>query len=97
MKTVLISGLLALLTLGMISLATGQETNEQSCQQTIQNNCTKCHATKKICKKMDQANANWKEIVKSMGERGKLSQEVQDSVFTCLTTTPEPKKLVCDQ
>ena len=97
MKKCCILGLMTLFTLGIPSPGTSQEVNAQSCQQTLQTNCTKCHGQKKICNKLNQADANWKTIVATMGHRGKLSQEVQDAVVTCLTTSSEPKKLVCDK
>jgi hypothetical protein len=30
-----------------------------------------------------------------MGERGKLSQEIQDTALKCLTKAEDPKKFVC--
>jgi len=97
MKKCCILGLMTLFTLGIASLGTSQGANPQACQQTLQTNCTKCHGLKKICNKLDQADANWKTIVATMGQRGKLSQDVQDAVVTCLTTSKEPKELVCDK
>ena len=76
MKKFLVPGVLICLTLGLASLGASQETNEQACQQALQNNCTKCHGLKKTCKELDEPNANWKEIITNMGKRGKLSQEV---------------------
>jgi hypothetical protein len=96
MKKFFALGFMALLALGIASLGISQDVNEQSCQQTLKNNCTTCHGLKKICNKLDQTNTNWKVIVTNMGQKGKLSQEVQNTVFTCLTTTTEPKKMVCD-
>lgn len=97
MRTCCILGLITLCTLGIASLGTSQEVNPQACQQTLQTTCTKCHGLKKICNKLDQADANWKTIVTTMGHRGNLSQDVQDAVVTCLTTSSEPKKLVCNK
>jgi len=97
MKKYLVLGSMALFALSIASLGTSQEAAEQVCQQTLQNNCAKCHSLKKICAKLDQKDADWKAIVAKMGQKGKLSQEVQDAVVVCLTTTSEPKKLVCDQ
>lgn len=97
MKNILLPGVLICLSLGVVSLGIGGEVNEQACQQALQNNCSKCHALKRACTELDKPDANWKEVVSTMGKRGKLSQEVQDTVFTCLTTMPEPKKLVCDK
>ena len=97
MRKCIVLGVMTLLTLGTASLSASQDVNEQACQQTLQNACTKCHGLKKICNKLNQADANWKMIVTNMGEKGKLSQEAQDSVLTCLTTTPAPKKMVCDK
>lgn len=97
MRTCCILGLMTLCTLGIASLGTSQEVNSQACQQTLQTTCTKCHGLKKICSKLDQADANWKTIVTTMGHRGNLSQDAQDAVVTCLTTSSEPKKLVCNK
>ncbi len=97
MKKMLIFGAVSLFTLTVVSLGTGQEATEQGCRQTLQANCTTCHGLKKICNKLDQQDADWKKIVANMGQKGNLSQEVQDTVVTCLTTTKEPKKLVCGQ
>ena len=83
--------------LGWASIVMGQEGNDQACQQALQSTCMKCHGLKKICAKLDQKDADWKKIIGIMGQRGNLSQETQDTVFTCLTTSKDPKKLVCDK
>jgi hypothetical protein len=97
MKKVLLPALLALLPLCIASWSLGQEVDQAACQQTIQDNCTKCHGTSKICKELGEADADWGKIVKNMGKKGKLSQEVQDSVLNCLTKSTEPGKLVCEK
>ena len=53
MKKILIPSLLALLVMGISSLGTGQEMDDQACQQTIKESCTKCHSAKRICDKLD--------------------------------------------
>jgi cytochrome c5 len=88
---------LTLALFGVASMGVGQEVNEQACRQTLQNSCTTCHGLKKICAKLEQKDADWKKIVSTMGQKGNLSQETQDTVTTCLTTSKEPKKLVCDK
>jgi len=89
--------LLSFFTLGIATLGRGQELNPQSCQQNLQTTCTRCHGLKKICTKLDQAGADWKTIIATMGKRGNLSQDTQDTVVVCLTASSEPKKLVCDK
>lgn len=97
MKKYLALGSMALFVLSIASLGSSQEATEQACQQTLQNNCAKCHGLKKICAKLEQKDADWKKIVAKMGEKGKLSQETQDAVFACLTTAGDPKKAACSQ
>jgi hypothetical protein len=97
MKKYLVLGSMALFALSIASLGTSQEAAEQACQLTLQNNCAKCHGLKKICAKLEQKDVDWKTIVAKMGAKGKLSQETQDAVFACLTTTSDPKKLTCNQ
>lgn len=82
-------------TLGFAASGIGQNVDPQACGQTLQTNCTRCHSLKRVCDKLNQANADWKGIVTTMGQRGKLSQEVQDAVVVCLTKSSDPKKLVC--
>lgn len=95
MKKLLIPALLALLPLCAASWSASQEVTVEACQQAVQNNCTKCHSTEKICTKLDEADANWPKIVKNMGKKGNLSQEVQDNVLNCLTKSTDPKKVAC--
>ena len=96
MKRLILLTLLVLLPLGVAPLSFSQATpDEAACQQTIQKSCTKCHTTDRICHELAEADANWPHIVKEMGEKGKLSQEVQDTVLNCLTKSADPAKLVC--
>jgi len=97
MKKYLVLGSMALFALSIASLGTSQEATEQACQQTLQNNCAKCHGLKKICATLDKKDADWKTIVATMGQKGKLSQETQDTVLACLTTSSDPKKVACVQ
>jgi hypothetical protein len=83
-------------TLGIASFGISQDM-DQSCQQTLQNNCARCHGLKKICSKLDKAETNWKAIVTDMGKKGKLSQDVQDAAVTCLTKGSDPQQLICDK
>ena len=80
---------------GIASWSIGQDIDEAACQQTIQNSCTTCHKTDRICHELGEEDANWPEIIKEMGERGKLSQEIQDTALKCLTKAEDPKKFVC--
>lgn len=95
MNKILFPGTLALITLAVASPGIGQETNNTACQQAIQTNCTICHATQRICAKLDIPGANWPATVAVMGKRGNLSKQVQDAVIVCLTTSANPKGLVC--
>ena len=95
MKKIILSALLVLTPFAVANFAYSQGKTESDCQQTIQNNCTKCHNTDRICHELSEADANWPKIVKEMGEKGKLSKEVQDNVLNCLTKSDDPKKLVC--
>ena len=97
MKKILFPALLLLLSLGIASLGTGEETKTPSCQQTLQDNCTRCHGLKKICNKLAQDKVDWRMVVTTMGERGKLGRDAQDAVFTCLTTSTDLKKTACDK
>ncbi|MGI6638635.1 MAG: hypothetical protein ACOX4Z_06185 [Desulfobulbus sp.] len=77
-----------LCTVGFAAMAFGVvRPNPQTCQQLIQNSCTKCHGVKRICTTLDKPDANWPAIVADMGKRGKLSQEVQVQALSCLTST----------
>ena len=95
-KNLLWAGLV-LVSLGVVSLAVGQDVDLTACQDSISTNCTKCHSTKKICRELGEADANWPEIIKDMGKRGKLSQEIQDAVLKCLTQTADPSQFVCNK
>ncbi|MFH0783834.1 MAG: hypothetical protein V2B20_18020 [Pseudomonadota bacterium] len=95
MKKILLSALLILTPLCVASLTFSQANTDSACQQTIQNSCTKCHTTDRICDELGEAAANWPKIVKDMGEKGKLSNEVQAEVLDCLTKSSDPAKLVC--
>ena len=96
MQRAVLSVLFVLIPLG-IAWAQGQPVDDKACQETITTNCTRCHATGRICHELDEANAKWPEIIKEMGEKGSLSQEVQDTVLACLTTASDPKKFVCTE
>ncbi len=95
MRKLLLPALLALLPLCVASWSAGQEVNDAACQQTIQDSCTKCHSTEKICRDLGKADVSWPKIVKNMGKKGNLSQEVQDTVLNCLTKSTDPTQLVC--
>ena len=82
---------------GIASWSIGQDVDEAACQQTIKTSCTTCHKTDRICHELGEADANWPEIIKEMGEKGKLSQEIQDTVLNCLTKAEDPKKFVCSK
>ncbi len=96
MTRICLSTVPILLALSIISLPSAQAADPQTCRQTVQTNCTKCHGANKICAKLDAAGADWKKIVATMGQRGKLPQDVQDAAVTCLTS-PEAKKAACDK
>ncbi len=87
--------LVVLASVGITSWVAAQDVDEVACQQTIETSCTKCHSSERICNKLSEENENWSEIVKRMGGRGNLSQEVQDTVLNCLTKAAEPGKFVC--
>lgn len=95
MKKFVLATLLVFIPLCIATWSVGQGVDDAACQQTIQTSCTKCHTTERICHELGESDAKWPEIVKEMGERGKLSQEVQDTVLACLTTAADPKKFVC--
>ena len=95
MNKVLFAAVLPLLPLALASVGSGQETTEAPCRQAIQTNCTTCHDTGRICAKLDTPGADWKTTVSVMGARGKLSTQAQETVLACLTTSANPKKLVC--
>lgn len=95
MRRFLLSTLLMLTPLCIASLSIGQNVDDAACQATIQTNCTKCHTTDRICHELSESHTNWPLIIKEMGEKGKLSQDVQDTVLNCLTKASEPGKFVC--
>lgn len=95
MKKGILLGLLLMGSWGIAAVGEGQGVDDSACQQTIQTNCTRCHTTKRICNELQESDANWPKIIKEMGQRGKLSQEVQDTVLNCLTKASEPGKFVC--
>ena len=82
---------------GVESLA--YEVDEEICRDTIQNTCTKCHGTARICKKLKDADigeSRWGKIIARMGRRAKISRDVQETVIACLTTLAEPDRVACD-
>ena len=89
-----LSGVLVLLALGIVFLASAQAADSQACGQTIQATCTKCHPVTKICTKLAQGDADWKKIVAAMGQRGNLPQAAQDAALTCLTSA-DAKQQIC--
>ena len=95
MPKVLIPAVVALITLAVVSLGTGKETDDNGCRQAVQTNCTTCHDTGRICAKLNIPAADWATTVRVMGERGNLGQQVQNAVLSCLTTSANPKKTVC--
>ncbi len=97
MKKTILTVVLALATLSLASFAVSQETNLQACRQTLQNNCASCHGLDKTCEKFDQGQADWQKIVANMAKMAIISQDVQDSVVTCLTKSSDPKKVACSK
>lgn len=95
MRKMLLAAVLLSIPLCTASVTVGQDVDEAACKTTIETSCTKCHATERICDALSETSTNWPEIVKEMGEKGKLSQEVQDTVLNCLTKASEPGKFVC--
>ena len=95
MRKMLLSALMVSVPLCIASWSVGQDIDDAACKTTIETSCTKCHSTERICHELAESDANWPEIVKEMGARGKLSQEAQDTVLNCLTQASEPGKFVC--
>jgi len=95
MRKMLLSALFVSIQLCTASLSVSQDIDDAACKTTIETSCTKCHTTERICHELGESSANWPEIVKDMGERGKLSQGVQDTVLNCLTKASDPGKFVC--
>ncbi len=97
MKKTILTVVLALATLSLASFAVSQETNLQACRQILRNNCASCHGLDKTCEKLDQGEADWQKIVANMAKMAIFSQDVQDSVVTCLTRSSNPKNVACDK
>ncbi len=97
MKKGLLPLLLIFISLSIASWSFGQDFDESSCQQIITASCTKCHTTDRICNELGAPSAHWAAVIKTMGMKGKLSQEAQDSVLNCLTKASEPGKFVCQK
>lgn len=95
MRKTVLTVILSVAALSLASFAVSQETDLQSCQKTLQNNCASCHGLNKVCAKLDEGGADWKKIVANMGKKGSISQDVQDSVVACLTKSSDPKKVAC--
>lgn len=95
MRKMLLSAVLVSIPLCIASWSVGQDIDDAACKTTIETSCTQCHITERICHALDESYTNWPEIVKDMGGRGNLSQDVQDTVLNCLTKASEPKKFVC--
>lgn len=97
MKKLVLSALLVItpLCVGTLSFSQGAA-DPAACQLTLKNNCTKCHGLPKICTKLGDKTADWPAIVAKMGEKGKLSKEVQDAALACLSKSPDPAKLGCE-
>lgn len=94
-RKMLLSAVLVSVPLWIASWSVAQDIDDAACKTTIEASCTKCHTTERICHELGESDVNWPEIVKEMGERGKLSQDVQDTVLNCLTKASEPGKFVC--
>lgn len=98
MKNLIVSAVCIAMVMAVASLKAA-EVDEKACKELITTNCTKCHGTKKICNELKEEDADakkWREIITEMGKKGHLSQEIQDSVHACLTTSADPGKLVCE-
>ncbi len=93
----MLAALLFFAVIGFASFSIGQDIDKTVCQQTIQVTCTSCHKAGRICKELDNKNADWPSIIKEMGELGKLSQEIQDTALNCLTKTDDPKEFACQK
>ncbi|MDK9706627.1 MAG: hypothetical protein OEL83_06210 [Desulforhopalus sp.] len=97
MKKLVLSALLVITPLCVASLSFSQGAAAPAdCQQTLKNNCTKCHGLPKICAKLGDKAADWPAIVARMGDKAKLSKEVQDAALACLSKSPDPAKLGCE-
>jgi hypothetical protein len=97
MKKLVLSALLVIIPLcvGTLSFSQGAA-DPADCQQTLKNNCTKCHGLPKICKELGEKDADWPKIVARMGDKAKLTKEVQDAALACLSKSPDPAKLGCE-
>ena len=83
--------------LAVILCGGGKDAEGSSCQQTVESSCTRCHSTERICRELGHAGADWPAIVKNMGKRGRLNQELQDKVLACLTSTTESGGFACSK
>lgn len=91
----LVSSLLVLLPLCLASWSAGQDVDEAACPQILESNCTRCHTSERICRKLGASEADWQATIAKMAKRGKLSQETQDLALNCLVKASEPGKFVC--
>ena len=97
MKTLTLTVLCTVIAITVASLRAA-EVNDESCTAAITANCTRCHGAVKICNKLKDTAMDaekWRTIVARMGKKAKLTQDVQDAVHACLTTSADPGKLVC--
>ena len=97
MKNLLVITAACFFFLTSTDLGHAQDSAPADCKQTIEKNCTSCHGTGKICKKLESPDANWPNIVSSMGKKANLSQETQDVVLKCFANPAETAKLLCEK
>lgn len=91
----LFGALLCFFLLCFAAASISQAVDETACQETIQITCTSCHKTGRICRELDNKDADWPAIIKEMGELGDLSQDIQNTALNCLTKADNPKSFAC--
>lgn len=95
MKQIVLTAVLLTSLSAFASISVGQDVDDASCKQIIENTCTRCHSVNKICKELDNPRADWPGLVRWMGSKGNISQQDQKAALDCLTKSSDPKKIIC--
>ncbi len=69
------------------------------CASYINTYCTRCHTKERICTGLKTNDAQgWHRVITKMaGNDADIDKDVQDVVYTCLTSLPSVTDIVCPQ
>ncbi|NOQ45949.1 MAG: hypothetical protein GQ559_04640 [Desulfobulbaceae bacterium] len=74
----------------------GKDVNTEMCQSYVNMFCTRCHSSERICTALKKNTPEeWDKTIKLMAEYDDMDQDIQETVFSCMTTLKPGSPIIC--